>query len=291
MADINDLPDDTDQQKKPRYAAGMVLKLIRFHQPVGTLLLMWPPLWCLLLLTEDWPPIDLMVVFILGAFIMRSAGCVINDITDRKLDAKVERTKTRPLASGEMPLTHAFVILVLLLLIALIIAIYLGPKVVLASIPAVLLVILYPWMKRITFWPQLCLGLTFNYGVLLASIALTGGIHPTAWWLYAAAVCWTLGYDTIYGFQDIKDDEKIGVKSTARLFKHRPQLAVGAMYGLAAIGLYISAGVLPAALFAVHCLWQVGRLQIDDSELCKQLFKRNGTELGLIIWLSILFTA
>ena len=270
------------------------LQLIRFPQPAGTLLLIWPPLWCLCLLSGgDWPPLDVVTAFVLGAFFMRSAGCVVNDITDRELDALVERTKNRPLASGAVSLKHAYVLLAGLLLCALAVAVSLGWMVLLAAFVALPLIAAYPWMKRITFWPQLFLGLTFNYGVLLASIALTGEIQPAAWLLYAAAVFWTLGYDTIYGFQDIKDDEKIGVKSTARLFRNHARQFIAACFSvfvlLVGAAFYASApeAVFPTEDFLLLCVaigfhvaWQVYRLNIAEPKTCLMLFKQNATVVG-----------
>lgn len=274
---------------EPRHSPGM--ELIRFHQPVGTLLLIWPPLWCLMLLSDSLPPLGMVAAFILGAFCMRSAGCVINDITDRKLDALVERTKDRPLASGAMTVAQAWWVFAVLMFGALLAAISLGWPVVYAAMWAVPLVMVYPWMKRITYWPQLFLGITFNYGVLLASIALTGSIQPAAWWLYAACIFWTLGYDTIYGFQDMADDEKVGIKSTSRKFKRTAKMAIGLAYGLCLTCLMMVGAILElgepfaATLFvmAVHFIWQVYRLDIQDAEGCKQLFKSNGTLLGAAV--------
>lgn len=255
------------------------LQLIRFDKPAGTLLLMWPPLWCLVLLSEGVPPLDLLVAFALGAFFMRSAGCIINDMTDQKLDAQVERTKNRPLASGALSMKQAVVMLALMLLGALSVAAYLGLDVIVAALPAVPLVAAYPWMKRITFWPQLFLGITFNYGVLLASIALIGSIQPDAWILYAACIFWTLGYDTIYGFQDIEDDKKIGIKSTSRLFATKPKLAVGIMYLLSAACVFMVSHVL-AVVMALSFVWQIITLDAKSANSCAKLFKHNANMLG-----------
>ena len=232
---------------------------------------------------------------------MRSAGCVVNDITDRELDALVERTKDRPLASGAISLKHAYILLAGLLVCALAAAMYLGWMVVLAACVALPLIAAYPWMKRITFWPQLFLGLTFNYGVLLASIALTGEIQPTAWWLYGAAVFWTLGYDTIYGFQDIKDDEKIGVKSTARLFKNHARKFIAACFALfvflIGVAFYTSApsAVFPTEDFLLLCVaiithiaWQIYRLRIAEPKVCRMLFKQNATVVGPAVVILVL---
>lgn len=264
--------------------------LIRWHAPAGTLLLMWSPLWCLALLSEGLPALDLLLAFVLGAFFMRSAGCIINDMTDRKLDAQVERTKNRPLASGALTIKQAAMMLALMLLGALGVAIYLGWPVLLAALPALPLVAAYPWMKRITFWPQLFLGITFNYGVLLASIALTGEIQPEAWWLYAACIFWTLGYDTIYGFQDISDDEKIGIKSTARLFKNHATLAVGFMYFLSFVCMFAAAQdmLIAQLVFLLHLTWQVIRLKPHQPQQCMMLFKQNANVLGTLVFLALL---
>lgn len=259
------------------------LRLIRFYAPAGTLLLMFPPLWALVLLSRGLPELSIIAAFILGAFLMRSSGCIINDLTDRKLDAKVERTKNRPLASGEISNKYAIALLLLLLTCAAIIALFLGTKVFLTALGALPLIAAYPWMKRITFWPQLFLGITFNYGVILASIAVLGWVHPAAILIYLGTILWTLGYDTIYGYQDIADDELIGVKSTSRLFGTQPKPSLAAIYTgalacwtLAGYALEQGVGYYALICFvAVHSMWQITSLDIRQPEICKKLFTSN----------------
>lgn len=234
-------------------------------------------------------------MFALGAFFMRSSGCIINDLTDSALDSRVERTKNRPLASGAIPRSHAYAVLALLLATAATIALALGLKVLIASFFALPFIITYPWMKRITFWPQLFLGITFNYGVILASIALTGDIHPSAILIYLGSILWTLGYDTIYGYQDIADDEMIGVKSTARLFGDNPKPWLAAIYTGAIICWGLAGYVLQQTVWyyaflafaAAHFIWQVKTLNPQNHLRCKALFISNAW-LGGVMFASLI---
>lgn len=273
------------------------LQLIRFSSPAGTLLLLWPPLWVLAMLTGGLPDAYLLVAFIIGAFLMRSAGCIINDLTDRKLDARVTRTQSRPLASGAVSVRQAFALLAGLLLAALVLVLTLGMQTFLYALLALPLIIAYPWMKRITYWPQLFLGITFNYGVILASVALAGIIHPGVLAIYAGSIFWTLGYDTIYGFQDIEDDVQVGIKSTARLFASQPRLALCIIYSLAMacwllalmqlhMPAYAAYGLV---VVAAHFIWQISRLDTQNPTRCKTLFISNAWLGGLMfLWLIVL---
>lgn len=215
------------------------IRLMRLHQPAGIWLLFWPCAWGLALGSEH-VSVGMLCLFFVCSVVMRGAGCIINDIWDRKFDAQVERTKNRPLASGEVSVSQAFALLAALLSTGLLFALAL-PRVVLwlgiASLP---LVILYPFMKRITWWPQAFLGLTFNWGALLGYAAGKGVIEWPALMLYMAGFFWTLGYDTIYAVQDQRDDEHIGVKSTARLFAHSTPQWIAAFYSMMMICLAIT---------------------------------------------------
>jgi 4-hydroxybenzoate polyprenyltransferase len=270
------------------------LSLIRFHTPTGTLLLMFPSLWMLVLLSENPPDFVLSVAFALGAFLMRSSGCIINDLTDRKLDAGVERTKHRPLASGAISVWHAYAFLMVLLTSAAGLAYMLGTKVFIASLFVLPLIIVYPWMKRITFWPQLFLGITFNYGVILASVAVLGFVHPAAILVYLGSILWTLGYDTIYGYQDVADDVQMGIKSTARLFGDDPAFSLSAIYA-GALTCWAAAGyVLDESwhyyvllvFVAGHFIWQIRTLDISNAAICGKIFKSNAW-LGGVMFLII----
>lgn len=268
------------------------LRLMRLHQPVGNWLLLWPCWWGLALAhSMDW---RLYALFALGAVCMRSAGCIVNDMIDRGFDAQVERTKGRPLASGELSMRQAFGLLFLLLCISLGVAMALGREVVLWSALALPLVALYPLMKRITWWPQLFLGLTFNWGALVGFIAVRGVLETQAVLLYVACVFWTLGYDTIYAHQDKEDDAKIGVKSTARRLGRWTKPFVLVCYAL--FGLLFWYVVRPQewAWFCMLCamlqlFWQVLAAKLDSPESCKRIFRSNAT-LGWLwagcLWIS-----
>ena len=226
---------------------------------------------------------------------MRSAGCIVNDIADRDIDISVERTRTRPLASGELNLRQALVLLGVLLLLGLGIAMLLGKAVVMWSILVLVPVCIYPFMKRISWWPQLFLGFTFNWGAIMGWVAVRGEVELPALLLYAAGIFWTLGYDTIYAHQDKKDDARIGVKSTAlRLGAKTPQ-GVGLFYLLATLLLAAagwSAGrgtELYAILILVqlHFCWQLCTVNLEEPASCRRIFVSNIT-LGCLIFIGFM---
>lgn len=279
------------------------LQLMRADRPIGAWLLLWPGLWSIALAShvvyENWPlylpNVWLLALFFVGAFIMRGAGCVVNDLADRKYDALVERTKGRPLPSGRVSVLQALLFLGALCSIGLLILLQLNIFAIWLGASSLGLVVLYPFMKRITYWPQIVLGLTFNWGALLGWAAVTGGLALPALLLYGGGIFWTLGYDTIYAHQDKEDDVLIGVKSTAlRLGEATPGWLVffyGAMMVcfaaagyLAGIGVAYYAGL---GIVAGHCLWQIRSLRMDDSENCLMLFKSNHP-LGFIMFISII---
>lgn len=236
------------------------LRLIRLHQPVGIWLLFWPCAWAWAVFApmQSW---GLLVLFWLGAFAMRSAGCVMNDVWDKELDAKVSRTATRPLASGELSIKQAFMCLLGLLVVAFAVALTLGAQAILWGALALPLVVAYPLMKRVTWWPQMFLGLTFNWGALLAAAVITHGWPPpAAWWLYAAGVCWTLGYDTLYAVQDVHEDAAAGIKSTARRLGRHVRgfvlLCYTAMLACLSVAVGFGVAALWLALPAFHLVWQ-----------------------------------
>ncbi|MBV9539340.1 MAG: 4-hydroxybenzoate octaprenyltransferase [Acidisphaera sp.] len=270
--------------------------LARFDRPIGAWLLFLPGLWSILLAgvpagRSGW----LIALFFVGAFLMRAAGCVVNDMWDRDMDRRVTRTAGRPLASGALRMRHAAAFLVALLAISLLILLQLSTAAQLLGVFSLALVAVYPLAKRVTWWPQAMLGITFGWGAPMGYAAASGHLDAAALALYAAAFMWILGYDTIYAHQDREDDALVGVRSTARLFAERtkPFLAVcftatlaliaaaGAIRGLSAP--FYVALVLPALL-----LWRiVGRLDIDDPALCLRLFKAN-REVGLAVGLAVL---
>ena len=270
--------------------------LARIDRPIGAWLLFLPGLWSILLARAPAGRTVMMIaLFAIGAVVMRAAGCTVNDIWDREMDRKVSRTAGRPLASGALGLRHAFGFLALLLAIGLLILLRLDPLARALGVGSLLLVALYPLAKRVTWWPQLMLGFTFGWGAPMGFAAASGRLAPAAFALYAAAIMWILGYDTIYAHQDREDDALVGVKSTARLFAGRSRPFLAACYA-ATIALIALAGLLaglsawfllalavPAALLGR----QVLRLDIDDPALCLALFKAN-RDVGLAVAAALL---
>jgi len=262
------------------------LRLIRIDRPIGTWLLLFPCWWSAALAASAagaWPDPRLIAVFAVGALVLRGAGCTYNDIVDREIDARVARTATRPIASGQVPLGAAFAFLAGLLLVGLLVLLQLNRVAVLLGFASMLLVAGYPFMKRVTYWPQAWLGLTFNWGALLGWAAATGGLAPPAVLLYLAGIAWTLGYDTIYAHQDKDDDALVGVKSSALRLGSATRPGLVAFYALAAALMAaagLSAGLgwaylLGVAAVAAQFAWQVATLDIDDPANCLRRFKSN----------------
>ena len=219
-------PSDSSQSLfVPRLQA--FANLIRLFNQTGTLLLLFPALWSLVLASHGWPATNLLIIFVLGSFIMRSAGVIMNDLADRSLDGQVERTRHRPLASGQLRPKHALSLLAILLTIAAGLLYFLNPLTWLLSPMALLLAGLYPFCKRILHIPQLILGVAFGWGGVMAWAAVRDELESGTWLLFAATVCWAIVYDTIYAVQDQEDDKKIGVKSSAILFGSYIWLGVG----------------------------------------------------------------
>jgi 4-hydroxybenzoate polyprenyltransferase len=259
------------------------LRLMRLDRPIGTWLLLLPGWWSIALAAHRWPDLWLFVLFGVGAVVMRGAGCVFNDIVDRDFDAKVARTAARPIPSGAVSVRRAVAFLCFLLTLGLLILLQLnGPAVAMGAL-SLLLVFTYPFMKRITYWPQAWLGLTFNWGALLGWVAVTGKLAWPCAILYVGGFFWTLGYDTIYAHQDKEDDALIGVKSTAlRLGAATPGWLIGfftvALALIAVAGWTVGLGwgfyvlLLPAVAQAA---WQVRTLKMDDSLDCLAKFRAN----------------
>lgn len=271
--------------------------LARWDRPIGSWLLLWPCWWGMALASprsDPWPDPWLLVLFAIGAVSMRGAGCVINDLTDRDLDAKVERTRQRPLASGRLKVSQALVFLALQLTVGLLVLLSFNGFTIGLAFAVMPLVLVYPWMKRITWWPQACLGLTFNWGALVGWSAVTGSLAAPALVLYAAGFFWTLGYDTIYAHQDKADDALIGIKSSARRLGDATVPWLWGFYGvtlalLALAAALNGAGLLlyPAlALVALHFTWQIRTLDIDDPASCLQRFRSN-REAGLLVLVTL----
>jgi 4-hydroxybenzoate polyprenyltransferase len=268
--------------------------LIRLDRPIGTWLLFWPCAWGVALagVRGQWA---LFAWFALGAFAMRSAGCVYNDIVDRELDRKVERTRLRPLASGRVSLTSAWAVLLALSLAGLVVLLQLERTARLVALASLVLVAVYPFMKRITWWPQAWLGLAFSWGALVGWAAVTGSLEPAALLLWAGTVFWVIGYDTIYAVQDIEDDALVGVRSSARRLGPRVAGGVAACYALALAGWAAAiwlvfpdplalAALVPAAL---HLGWQALSVDAGDGDLALRLFRTNRFT-GLLLLLAFL---
>lgn len=267
--------------------------LARWDRPIGTWLLLLPCWWSICL-APGIPSLWLLFLFAVGAVVMRGAGCTLNDILDRDLDAQVERTRSRPLPSGAVTLRQAIIWLVLQLGIGLIILLQLSPVAIGFGIASLLLVGTYPLMKRLTWWPQFFLGLTFNWGIPLGAAA-TGTLSSATFCLYAAAIAWTLVYDTIYAHQDKEDDARVGVKSTARLFGAQSRRALTGFAVLLGAGLLLTgwlAGLgwgyyLGLGAAALHMIWQLTSWQPDVPEDCLRKFRSN-RDFGFLVLAAIL---
>jgi 4-hydroxybenzoate polyprenyltransferase len=278
------------------------LRLARLDRPIGSWLLLLPCWWSAALaagIARELSHLPLtLALFFIGAFAMRGAGCTWNDITDRDLDAKVERTRSRPIPAGQVSVKRALLFLAAQALVGLIVLLQFNRFAIATGIASLLVVAIYPFMKRITYWPQVVLGLAFSWGALMGFAVTFGRIDLTALALYAGAIAWVIGYDTIYAHQDAEDDALIGVKSTARLFGARTHQALVAFYGLAVVligAALMLAGVRVAAwiglaAFAAHLVWQVRRLRIDDPALCLRIFKSN-RDAGLLLFAGLVIDA
>ena len=256
------------------------ISLARFDKPIGRILLAWPCLWGIAhAFHTAGAPFSACIAYAalltVGAFLMSGFGCIINDLTDQNIDKQVERTKTRPLAAGTLTNTQAARFASLLAVLASVIFLIIPATAKLyASIGAILLFI-YPFMKRITYYPQAILGIAFNTGILAGYACLAGHPKLSTWCLYLCGVFWTIAYDTIYAFQDIMDDKKVGVKSTAIRFKGYPKLMVGICYGLGGIFLMLSKGgiSLSVALYSTFAIYTIANWSPNDTQSCGKFFK------------------
>jgi len=277
----------------------LFIDLTRLKKPIGFMLLFWPCAWGLTLGYDFSNNINLyifyLILFFLGSVLMRSAGCIVNDIIDKEFDKKVERTKNRPIASGKISIKISLIYTSILCMLAFLVLINFNSFTIFLAIGSMPLAFTYPLMKRYTYWPQLFLGITFNYGLILGwtSINENLGIIPII--LYMGAIFWTLGYDTIYGFQDIKDDEIIGLKSTSIKFKNNPNIFLFLCYSILFISLiilgilmnfnklYFLSLIIP---FFHLFFFQIKNIEIKNSVNCLKIFKSNNI-LGLIILFNI----
>ena len=276
------------------------IELTRLNRPIGFMLLFWPCSWGLALAYNSNQNLDqliyFLILFFLGSVLMRSAGCIVNDIVDRNIDKQVQRTKNRPLASGSISVQLSLLYVVILCLMAFLILIQFNNLTIILGMCSMVLAFSYPFMKRITYWPQLFLGLTFNWGIIMAWTAMNNTISAEIILLYISAIFWTLGYDTIYGLQDVVDDEIIGMKSTSIKFKNNPKFFVGTCYLISLLLiLYLFQNYLGVNYFAFFLLIYIISLVIQifvfDKNIpnkCLRAFKLNNFS-GLIFLTSIFF--
>jgi len=280
------------------YQLKIFIEMTRINKPIGFMLLFWPCSWGLAYANQMINNIDLyihyLMLFFFGSILMRSAGCIFNDIVDRDFDKKVTRTKRRPIASGKISIKQSFVYVILLCLIAFIVLIQFNLITIYLGMGSMLLAFSYPFMKRITYWPQLFLGLTFNWGILMAWTAMENNISLNIIILYIAAIFWTLGYDTIYGAQDMSDDEIIGLKSTSIKFKKNIKLFIFLSYLITIFSIVIlfrdNIGInifsLLMTCFFMSLIYQIFLFDKKNPNSCLNSFKLNNLS-GLLLFLSI----
>jgi 4-hydroxybenzoate polyprenyltransferase len=278
------------------------LRLARLDRPIGSWLLLLPCWWsagiAAIAAGKPYPDPWHCLLFFIGAFAMRGAGCTWNDITDRDLDAKVERTRSRPIPSGQVTVAQAMAFLVLQALIGFAVLVQFNPFTILIGILSLATVVIYPFLKRITHWPQFGLGLAFSWGALMGWPAVFGRLDPAAFVLYAGSIAWVIAYDTIYAHQDREDDALLGVGSTAILFGERTKPILALFYSLAVLLIGVAGWLAGAGLifalgltaFAMHLIWQVKRIDISDPALCLRLFKSN-RDAGLILFAGMIVDA
>ncbi|HSL78548.1 MAG TPA: 4-hydroxybenzoate octaprenyltransferase [Pseudolabrys sp.] len=284
----------------PSYARPY-LRLARLDRPIGSWLLLMPCWWSVGLAgmhNDRLPRLWHIVLFFIGAFAMRGAGCTWNDLVDRDLDGRVERTRSRPIPSGQVTVAQATMFMVAQALVGFLVLIQFNRFTVATGIASLLVVVIYPFMKRITYWPQIFLGLAFSWGALMGWPAAFGRLDWPAIVLYVGSILWVIGYDTIYAHQDRDDDLLIGIKSTALLFGERTPTMLATFYAgaivlIAAAGFMAGGGIIftiGIIGFAAHLAWQVSRLDIDDPAHCLTLFKSN-RDAGLILFAAMLVDA
>ncbi|HVH79293.1 MAG TPA: 4-hydroxybenzoate octaprenyltransferase [Stellaceae bacterium] len=298
MSEVSGKIDPTDihvgdwvDRLLPRWAEPYA-RLARLDRPIGTWLLLFPGWWGIALASPRWPSPWLILVFAVGAVAMRGAGCTLNDIADRHYDGQVARTRLRPIPSGRVSVMQAAIFMAAQLAIGAAVLFSLNRTSILLGIGVLALIATYPYMKRITYWPQLFLGLNFNWGALIGWTAVTGSLSWPPVLLYLGGIFWTLGYDTIYAHQDKEDDARIGVKSSALALGERTRPALYVFYGMASL-LWLSAGVVtglePAFVIGLmaataHLAWQAGRVDINDPTDCLAKFRSN----RIVGWLLLL---
>jgi len=283
MAMASDIPGESWITRLMPRAAVPYARLMRADRPIGTWLLLFPCWWGAALAASPLPDWRMLLIFAIGAFVMRGAGCTYNDIVDRDFDARVARTADRPIPSGAVSVKQALVFLVAQLLIGFLVLVTFNPFSILIGVASLVLVFTYPLMKRVTWWPQFFLGLTFNWGALMGWSGTTGSLAMPALLLYAGAIAWTLGYDTIYAHQDKEDDALVGVKSSARRLGAGTKPALWVFYALA-VALFGAAGWsvglawpfwIALAALALQLGWQIVAVDIDSPSDCLAKFRSN----------------
>ena len=301
LAPVADATGNWVDSRAPQ-SARPYLRLMRADRPIGSWLLLLPCWWSTALAGiaagAPWPDPWLLALFAAGAVIMRGAGCTWNDIIDREVDAQVARTRSRPIPSGQVSVARAFAFAVVLSFLGLAILLQFNLFAIGTGIASLVIVALYPFAKRVTFWPQFVLGLAFSWGALLGWAAVFGRLDPPAFILYAGSILWVIGYDTIYAHQDREDDALIGVRSTARLFGLETKTALTILYAAAVALITVSAilsggGLIAFAgllAFALHLSWQVRKIDVNDPALCLTLFRSN-RDAGLLLFAGLVFDA
>ena len=282
------------------YQLNLFIELIRLKKPIGFMLLFWPCAWGLTLVYDFNDNLNVylfyLILFFLGSVLMRSAGCIVNDILDKEFDKKVSRTKDRPLASNKISISVAIIYVLILCFLALIVLLNFNIFTIALALGSMPLAFTYPLMKRFTYWPQLFLGITFNYGLILGWTSISGQLNVIPIIFYFGAIFWTLGYDTIYGYQDIKDDEIIGLKSTSIKFKDKSKIFLFICYSVLILTLILggylmnfsSLYFLFLAIPITHLFYyQIRLFNSESSIICLKLFKSNNF-FGLIILINIL---
>ncbi len=277
----------------------LFFELIRLKKPIGFMLLFWPCAWGLTIAYDFSNNLELyffyMFLFFLGSVLMRSAGCIINDITDKEIDKKVSRTQNRPIASGNISIKLGLIYSAILCLIALFVLINFNKFTIILALCSMPLAFTYPLMKRFTYWPQLFLGITFNYGLILGWTSIQDEISFLPVILYFGAIFWTLGYDTIYGYQDIKDDEIIGVKSTSIKFKNNPKKFLALCYIIFLVSILSVNQIMNFNFFCIFLVLiiafqlfyrQIFNFNIEDRNKSLEIFKSNNL-LGLLVFLNL----
>ena len=278
----------------------LFIELTRLNRPIGYMLLFWPCLWGLTISYNFKADLNnfyfYSILFLIGSILMRSAGCIVNDIVDRNFDKLVERTKNRPIASGKISISKAIIYVLILCFIALLVLINFNKLTIVLALCSMPFAFTYPLMKRFTYWPQLFLGITFNYGIILGWTSVNEDLNFIPIILYLGAIFWTLGYDTIYGFQDIKDDEIIGVKSTSIKFKNDAKFFLYFCYSifiisLLILGFFMNLNYLFFILLifsSLHLIFvQIKKLDTSNNKNCLSVFKSNNL-LGFLIFITIL---